>query len=233
MTTPRKIASNCRNALQSTGPQTQEGKAIASKNATKHGLLSREILLPKEDPDALAELEQGLWEELRPVGPLENLLFQQIVISAWRLYRFAKVEAAIFSHHLYAESAERAEQKVRSYEKSFYETLKEDITITDKKKHKEALAKAQEAKDLAKASTLGSAFLREAQASDGFTKLSRYQTAIQRSLYRAWHELERLQAARAGVNVPPPVAVDVDVALEVSPAGPEELADGLDQSRPE
>jgi hypothetical protein len=60
MTTPAKVASNGRNALQSTGPQTAEGKAITSRNALKHGLLSQEILLPGEDADALAELRRQL-----------------------------------------------------------------------------------------------------------------------------------------------------------------------------
>jgi len=41
----------------------------------------------------------------------------------------------------------------------------------------------------------------------------RYETALERSLYKALHELQRLQAARAGVPVPPPAAADVDVTV--------------------
>ena len=45
------------------------------------------------------------------------------------------------------------------------------------------------------------------------SKLSRYEPGIERSLYRALHELQRLQAAcRADGNVLPPVAIDVDVS---------------------
>jgi hypothetical protein len=45
------------------------------------------------------------------------------------------------------------------------------------------------------------------------SKLSRYETAIERSLYKALHELQRLQAARrTHGNAPPPVAIDVDVS---------------------
>jgi hypothetical protein len=43
------------------------------------------------------------------------------------------------------------------------------------------------------------------------SKLSRYEAALERSLYKALHQLERLQAARTGQAVPPPIAVDVDV----------------------
>jgi hypothetical protein len=60
---------------------------------------------------------------------------------------------------------------------------------------------------------LGLSFIRDANDTNAFSKLSRYETAIERSLYKALHELQRLQAARrAEGNVPPPVAVDVGVS---------------------
>ena len=46
--------------------------------------------------------------------------------------------------------------------------------------------------------------------------LSRYEASIERGLYRALHELERLQRLRAGDAVPPPEAVDVNVDLRVT-----------------
>jgi hypothetical protein len=60
---------------------------------------------------------------------------------------------------------------------------------------------------------LGLSFIRDANNANAFSKLSRYETTIERSLYKALHELQRLQAARrAEGNVQPPVAVDVDVS---------------------
>ena len=50
-------------------------------------------------------------------------------------------------------------------------------------------------------------------ASDVLAKLSRYETPLKRAFYRALHELQRLQAVRAGQAVSPPVAVDVDVMV--------------------
>ena len=44
--------------------------------------------------------------------------------------------------------------------------------------------------------------------------LSRYEVTLERSLYKALHELQRLQAARDGQAVPLPVAVDVSVSDE-------------------
>src|SRR5215207_10976140 len=57
----------------------------------------------------------------------------------------------------------------------------------------------------------GWAFIRDANGQNAFSNLSRYETAIERGLYKALHELQRLQADRAPTgSIPPPVAVDVD-----------------------
>jgi hypothetical protein len=45
------------------------------------------------------------------------------------------------------------------------------------------------------------------------SNLERYETTLFRSLTRALHELQRLQAIRAGERVPAPAAVDVDVSI--------------------
>lgn len=50
----------------------------------------------------------------------------------------------------------------------------------------------------------------DAEGPDCLSKLSRYETMIERSLYRALHELQRLQAARAGQATAPPLALDFD-----------------------
>jgi hypothetical protein len=70
-----------------------------------------------------------------------------------------------------------------------------------------------EARQDAKSRTLGFAFVHDADGANAFSKLSRYETAIERSLYKALHELQRLQAGRnTEGNVPPPAIVDVEVS---------------------
>ena len=64
--------------------------------------------------------------------------------------------------------------------------------------------------------TLGDAFVRDSARANAFSKLSRYETTSEGGMFRAMHELERLQAARAGQSVSAPVVVDVEVS---SPAG--------------
>ena len=60
--------------------------------------------------------------------------------------------------------------------------------------------------------------MRDARSTNALTKLSRYEAAIERSLYRARHELERLQAARKGASVTPPVTIYVTVDHEYLPS---------------
>jgi hypothetical protein len=216
MTSEKKAEANRRNALKSTGPKTPEGKAAVRLNALKHGLLSQEILLPGEDEEALRVLGERLRDELQPLGELENLLVSRIITAYWRLHRLGRVEAGIFAWQLYGELRERAQREARSYTRNTLDHLIEnqDTTITDQQRRQEALSKAQDmqAKRDAETATLGRTFIRDANEANAFSKLSRYETAIERSLYKALHELQRLQAARrANSNVTPPAAIDVDV----------------------
>src|SRR5215211_2959763 len=217
MTSKKQIEANRRNALKSTGPKTPEGKASARLNATKHGLLSQEVLLPGEDEEALNELGERLRAELQPVGEMENLLVERIIDATWRLRRLSRVEAGIFTWELYEELAQRAHEEAQTYEITLDALPFPDIT--DEEKRKEALDRAEEMKrkqHRAETATLGRTFIRDADTANAFSKLSRYETGIESRFYKAWHELQRLQAARrAEGNVPPPLAIDVDVS-EVS-----------------
>ena len=223
MTSEKKAEANRRNALKSTGPKTSEGKDAVRLNALKHGLLSQEILLPGEDEEALRELGERLRDELQPVGEFENLLVDRIISAYWRLRRLGRVEAGIFAWQLYGELARRAHEEATSYTKQVsiidealdpYH-LRPTTTITDQEKYQAARSEAQEMKTKQEAETamLGGTFIRDAEGANAFSKLSRYETMIERSLYKALHELQRLQAARrADGDAPPPVAIDVDVS---------------------
>ncbi len=150
----------------------------------------------------------------------------RIIAAAWRLRRLGRVEAGIFAWELYGELTRRAYDEARAYERqeSEYEDLIRSVqpttTITDEQKHREAISKAKELEAIrhAETATLGRTFIRDADKANAFSKLSCYETTIERALYRALHELQRLQTARgaAAGNVPPPMAVDVDVSGVVS-----------------
>jgi hypothetical protein len=48
--------------------------------------------------------------------------------------------------------------------------------------------------------------------------LSRYEVRIERSYFRALHEIQRIQAARAAHHVPPPAPADPGVAISETPS---------------
>ena len=95
MTNLKRIESNLLNAQRSTGPKTHKGKAIASMNAEKHGILSKETLINIESIHDLNEFAEAMKLSLAPEGQFEALLVDRIVSSAWRLRRIIRVEAQI------------------------------------------------------------------------------------------------------------------------------------------
>ena len=217
MATEQQIKANRRNARKSTGPRTPQGKAVVSRNAVKHGLLSCEVLLPDEEGEALADLSELLRSEFQPKGHFETLLVDRIVGLVWRLRRMGRIEAGMLTWGVYGVRAERARHEAQSYEQTAAETVVQvlqETTVTDKRAHKAAMSEWQRMEAFKKesdAGVLGEAFTQDANEADAFSKLSRYEAAVERSLYRALHELQRLRAAQEGHPVPLPVAVDVTV----------------------
>jgi hypothetical protein len=85
----RKIEANRRNAQHSTGPKTPEGKAKSSQNSTTHGIFVKRFLNGAA-PEIVAEIEvlaAGIREYYQPVGMLEEILVQKIVIETARYDR--------------------------------------------------------------------------------------------------------------------------------------------------
>jgi hypothetical protein len=77
MMSDKQAKANRRNASKSTGPKRPEGKATVRHNAVKHGLLSKDVLLPGEDESVLQELGDALRAELQPEGVLEGLQVEE------------------------------------------------------------------------------------------------------------------------------------------------------------
>lgn len=93
VTSQQKIEANRRNSLRSTGPKTAEGKNIVRQNALKHGILSRDLVIPgTEDESQFEELHRQIMTELRPVGPIEENLAEEIISCQWRLKRVRRYE---------------------------------------------------------------------------------------------------------------------------------------------
>lgn len=89
-----QIEANRKNTEKSTGPKTPEGKQAVARNAVKHGLFARQLILNDEDPTEYQALVDGLQAALNPVGALEYSLVERIAVTLWRQRRLVRAETA-------------------------------------------------------------------------------------------------------------------------------------------
>jgi hypothetical protein len=81
------------------GPNTPEGRAISSRNATTFGLYAAtDFVRPSEESD-YQNLAEQLRIELAPVGLLECNLVDEIRRAMWRLNRCGDVEHSFVADH--------------------------------------------------------------------------------------------------------------------------------------
>lgn len=217
MTSARKIEANRQNAHRSTGPKTVAGRARVAQNAISHGLLSQDTLLPDEDPQLLQAMADALRAECNPEGAHEHFLVDMMIHAAWRLGRVARVEAGVLTWKHWGILAERAGRAAKTSERgavAAFADKYEQPTSTDSETHQAAMTQAQRLKarrEESPVATLGLTFIRASSGVDALSKLQRYEAGIERRFFRAQHELQRLQHARLGGHVPPPLAIDVTV----------------------
>ncbi len=218
MTTQKQIEANRRNSRRSPGPRTRTGKAAAKMNAMKQGLLAADFVVRGEDPAEFTRILESLIDEFQPQGPLEEQLVERVAACMWRLRRLYRVEAGIFTHESLTIELDRARDEARSFEKieeifALASLTELHVHITDEERHGQATARAEKAARLLQEESLalGVAFKQDAKYAGAISKLSRYEAAIERSLYRALHELQRVQAARMDGQAPTSIAVDVTV----------------------
>lgn len=104
MTTEKQIQANKQNALVSTGPVTDEGKAVVVQNAVKHGVFARDLIIAsgdgKENEEEYRQLLQNLIVSLNPSGQMEHLLVEKIAVDFWRLRRVLRFETGSIRKHL-------------------------------------------------------------------------------------------------------------------------------------
>jgi hypothetical protein len=275
MTSQKQIEANQQNAQKSTGPKTEEGKAIAKLNSVKHGILSEAVVITKgegqERKDAYLRLHDGLRDYFKPDGAMEEVLVEKIMVCLWRKRRVLRFELGCLRKQLDAyqedhrdedESLQSSLEEVQLCRDNI-ETLKSGCDIMsdagaehwtgdyerlaahqdypgsgyglsgpqardwlkkrgftedqirqaliqaeeDRLQKAEPEARALEAKlrgDLDRAPLLGSLPADERD----LDKIIRYEASLDRQLYKAINQLERLQRRHAGEQLPPPVVLD-------------------------
>ncbi len=99
MTSKKKLEANRRNAKSSTGPRDTTTTRL---NAMKHGILSKEALVVVgdgyEDQEVFEDLSSTLLRDIAPVGALEELLVDELIMLTWRRRRALRYETGITSY---------------------------------------------------------------------------------------------------------------------------------------
>ncbi len=171
MDSPARRTANRRNAQLSTGPRTDAGKAASARNATKHGLLSHQVVLPDENEAEFDGFRDRLVEDLAPSGELESVLAERIVLAAWRLRRVVRLEAAV----------------VRSQQN-------EMAAFPDVVSMMRPPGESEPSPEQA----VHTAMVRDAHGTGQLERLRRYEVTFERSLFSSIRELERLKKRRGG-----------------------------------
>jgi hypothetical protein len=136
MTATARAASNAANAQLSTGPRTKEGKARSSRNAVKHGLTSKQLVIAPGEEEEFAELHDSLLDQLAPEGAIEMNLFNMLAHAAWNLQRFRALEAQLMTNGLQslldeptAWALDRLQSYASSNQRAYFKALVELRTV--------------------------------------------------------------------------------------------------------
>ena len=94
-----RAAINRANAQLSTGPRSSAGKQASSRNATKHGLASGQLIIPGEDPAAFGALLADLLSDHQPADSTEELLVNAMAQSYWLSQRALRLQNDCFTEN--------------------------------------------------------------------------------------------------------------------------------------
>lgn len=96
MSLSKQIKANRKNAQKSTGPKTEPGKRISSKNAMKFGITTDDIIINSacrtESQEDYDELLDNLKMELKPHSALQEYIVKIIADCCWRYRRVIAAE---------------------------------------------------------------------------------------------------------------------------------------------
>jgi hypothetical protein len=208
MSSDRQIEANRKNAQRSTGPCTSDGKSRVALNAVKHGLTAKTVVLPHEDPNEFEAFREAMLIDAAPQGAFEEMLVEKISADAWRLRRVPVLEAALHIIERERQKVKRIKDEVNRYK---FDLGPPSMPARDRQAYDDAVARLAEAQNALEVDNLLQAIQVLEKHSREFALLERREQALTRSLFRTLHELQRLQAARAGERVPAPVDVDVSM----------------------
>jgi hypothetical protein len=101
-----KARANRHNAQLSTGPTSDAGKAVSSRNNLRHGLSGAFCVLPGEDREDFERLRAGLEEEHEPATVTESLLVNDMARHYWMYQRALRLQHECFDADLSSGAAQ-------------------------------------------------------------------------------------------------------------------------------
>jgi hypothetical protein len=189
MATERQVKANQINAQRSTGPRTAAGKTASSRNALRHGLTARQVVLAGEDAEAFDALRQRLQAEFSPRGPTQEFFVEQLASSMWRLRRVPALEAALLAWLSDREfevdgdiDAMMMSSVISPGTSRSLTAPRNDASIREREEHEQLL--------------LGRTLEVALKDGDLLSKLSRYEAQLLRLMERTLSALRALQAER-------------------------------------
>jgi len=121
MTTEKQYAANRANAMASTGPRSDRGKAISGLNALRHGAFATQRLLPGENASQYEQLSDSVLLETAPKTAIESMIVDQIIGDIWRIMRIERAELFLFER-----------LRKREYERTLRDLPSEEFEIAEK-----------------------------------------------------------------------------------------------------
>jgi hypothetical protein len=98
MSSLRQIEANRINALRSTGPSTEAGKATSRFNALKTGIDAHAEIIVGEHPDDLKALADGYYARWNPRTPESRMLVDALISDEWQLRRLRRAEQSLWGY---------------------------------------------------------------------------------------------------------------------------------------
>src|SRR6266566_5756529 len=95
MTSFRQIEANRRNARNSTGPLTQEGKQRSRCNAVRHGLTAETVIGALEDAEDYKAFEAAVAAGFDAETAVERELVLRLASLLWRLRRATAIDTGL------------------------------------------------------------------------------------------------------------------------------------------
>ena len=92
MTSFRQIEANRRNAIRSTGPNTEEGRRRSRRNAVRHGLCAETVIENVEDIEDYRAFEAAVIADYDAQTAVERELVLRLASLLWRLRRATAIE---------------------------------------------------------------------------------------------------------------------------------------------